>query len=585
MAAILFNFGKLEKERLAPKLEELTIDYCKDFGDLHIPADRHSKLKYITLQSSKLTSLHLGNTLNLKKLILRDGHLRFNKRSPRTPNLKTLDLGRCNNLVELQMPAESLNLELLNLKYSKLTNLHLGNTPNLKTLVLEGCNDLVQLQLPAESLKLEHLDLTHSKLTNLHLGNTPNLKKLELSHSKLKTIHLGSTRNLETLILEGSNDLVELKMPDDKFQMSAKSLNLKHLKISHSKLKTLHLGSTPNLEKLILDGCNDLVEFQMPAESLMLEELYPVKQILRTLDHGLLQITKFVVEGVSPFVYDKELDSDEVGIVYELNLNAEPTDVCPLHCDNDFLKFQFSCYVKDQASSFGNFERLISIGFCASINHESFSRSISSLQGIKKLTLEGSLTEAPWDLDQLECLEELIFSSTKIRDLPDSICKLKHLKSFKIRSCWLLEKLPTDIGRLESLEKLILNDFVELPEDIGFLEGLKELNIQGTGITRLPDSICKLKHLKSFKIKSCWLLEKLPEDIGRLESLEKLILRDCKLLQDIPNSICKVNCIKKLSLRGCIRVVELPEDIGCLEALGGSHEPEAISNQRTTGAE
>ncbi|GJY52373.1 Toll/interleukin-1 receptor domain-containing protein [Tanacetum coccineum] len=580
--------------RVAPNLEELTIDYCKDFGDLHIPADRHSKLKYITLQSSKLTSLHLGNTLNLKKLILRDGHLvKFqmpaeslnlehldlcnsefrNVHLGNTPNLKTLDLGRCNNLVELQMPAESLNLELLNLKYSKLTNLHLGNTPNLKTLVLEGCNDLVQLQMPAESLKLEHLDLTHSKLTNLHLAYTPNLKKLELSHSKLKTIHLGSTRNLETLILEGSNDLVELKMPDDslelkyltlghsklkslhlgntpnletlilegsndlvEFQMSAESLNLKHLKISHSKLKTLHLGSTPNLEKLILDGCNDLVEFQMPAESLMLEELYLSHSNLRTLDLGLTPNLKMLnlkncynlVDVNAPvgnlkklafvdlsccgrfksFVYDKELDSDEVGIVYELNLNAEPTDVCPLHCDNDFLKFQFSCYVKDQASSFGNFERIISIGFCASINHESFSRSISSLQGIKKLTLEGSLTEAPWDLDQLECLEELIFSSTKIRDLPDSISNLKRLYN-----------------------------------------------------------LCKLKHLKSLKIKSCWLLEKLPEDIGRLESLEKLILRDCKLLQDIQNSICKVNCIKKLSLRGCIRVNELPEDIGCLEGL------------------
>ncbi|GJW82165.1 Toll/interleukin-1 receptor domain-containing protein [Tanacetum coccineum] len=194
MAAILFNFGKLEKERLAPKLEELTIDYCKDFGDLHIPADRHSKLKYITLKSSKLTSLHLGNTLNLKKLILRD---------------------------ELQMPAESLNLELLSLKYSKLTNLHLGNTPNLKTLVLEGCNDLVQLQMPAESLKLEHLDLTDSKLTNLHLGYTPNLKKVILSHSKLKTIYLGTTPNLEKLILEGCNDLVKLKMPDDSLELES----------------------------------------------------------------------------------------------------------------------------------------------------------------------------------------------------------------------------------------------------------------------------------------------------------------------------------------------------------------------------
>ncbi|GKE97637.1 Toll/interleukin-1 receptor domain-containing protein, partial [Tanacetum coccineum] len=186
--------------------------------------------------------------------------------------------------------------------------------------------------------------------------------------------------------------------------MSAESLTLKHLKISHSKLKTLHLGSTPNLEKLILDGCNDLVEFQMPAESLMLEELYLSHSNLRTLDLGLTpNLKKLNLENCydlvdinapvgylkklafvdlsccgrfESFGFDKELDSDEVASVSALHLKAEPTDVCPLHCDNDYLKFQFSCDLKDSASSFGNFERLISIGFCASINHESFSRSI-----------------------------------------------------------------------------------------------------------------------------------------------------------------------------------------------------------------
>ncbi|GJZ90174.1 disease resistance TIR-NBS-LRR class family protein [Tanacetum coccineum] len=627
--------------RVAPNLEQLTIEFCDDFEDLHIPAIRHSKLIYLTLRRLKLTSLHLGNTLNLKKLILGGvGHLvefqmpaeslkleHLDLKSKKltslhlgyTPNLKILDLQGCEHLVELQMPAESIKLEHLDLNHSKLTNLHLRKTPNLKTLVLEGCNDLVELQMPAESLKLEHLDLTDSKLTNLHLGYTPNLKKVILSHSKLKTIYLRLTPNLKSLNLKNCYDLVDINAP---------------------------VGNLERFAFLNLSCCGRFKSFE----------------------------------------FHKQLDSDEVASVSELYLEAEPTDVCPLHCDNDYLKLQFSGFLIDSASSCGIFEWLISVGFsasinhesfsrsissllgikkltlqgsfteapldqlecleelnlvdvnapvgnlkklafvdlsccgrfksfvydkeldsdevgfCASINHESFSRSISSLQGIKKLTLEGSLTEAPWDLDQLECLEELIFSSTKIRDLPDSICKLKHLKSFKIRSCWLLEKLPTDIGRLESLEKLILND-CKLLQDI-------------------PNSICKMKCINSFDLRGCirvvelaediGCLEglkelniQLPEDIGRLESLEKLILRDCKLLQDIPNSICKVNCIKKLSLRGCIRVVELPEDIGCLEglkelniqgtgitrlpqsifqlrAIRRSDELEAISNQRTT---
>ncbi|GJW82170.1 Toll/interleukin-1 receptor domain-containing protein [Tanacetum coccineum] len=263
------------------------------------------------------------------------------------------------------------------------------------------------------------------------------LEYLTISHSKLKTLHLGNTPNLETLILEGCNL--------EEFQLSAESLNLKYVKLSHSKLKTLHLGSTPNLEKLILDGCNDLVEFQMPAESLMLEELYLSHSKLRTLDLGLTpNLKKLNLENCydlvdinapvgylkklafvdlsccgrfESFVYDKELDSDEVGIVYELNLNAEPTDVCPLHCDNDFLKFQFSCYVKDQASSFGNFERLISI-------------------------------EAPWALDQLEMFRRVNLISLQIKNLSIAICKLKNiLKSFKIRSwVWLLEEVTTDIA-------------------------------------------------------------------------------------------------------------------------------------------
>ncbi|PWA34389.1 leucine-rich repeat domain, L domain-like protein [Artemisia annua] len=48
---------------------------------------------------------------------------------------------------------------------------------------------------------------------------------------------------------------------------------------------------------------------------------------------------------------------------------------------------------------------------------------ICGLQCCKRLTLEGVFDpDAPKDLDQLECLEELSLQSTIIKDLSDSIC-------------------------------------------------------------------------------------------------------------------------------------------------------------------
>ncbi|GJT56311.1 Toll/interleukin-1 receptor domain-containing protein [Tanacetum coccineum] len=576
----------------SPNLKTLVLSGCNDLVEFQTPA-QCLKLEYLhdlslielinlDLGDSKLTNLHIRNTPILKNLTLRScgnlvefrmhaeslklKHLDLsdskltNLRLGNTPNLMTLVLHGCNDLVEFQMPSESLMLQYLDLSDTKLTNLHLANTPNLKTLVLYGCNDLVEFQMSSESLKLEYLDLSESKLTNFHLGNTPNLKMLELkgyhdlvefqlpteslklkhldlSHSKLKTIHLGSTPNLEELILKGCNDLVELQMP-------AESLKLAVLDLGHSKLTYLYLGNFPNLKKLILEGCKDVVELQMPVDCLKLEYLDLSHTKLKTIDlrnspnleklilkgcNDLVQVQKsakslklvyldlghsnagtldlrlapnlerlnlescYLAELIAPigclkklvfldlsgcgrfksFWFDKKLDKHHDSLS-ELHLIAEPIDVCPLHSDNKFPKLKFSCFYKeDPASSFGNLETLISIGLCACTNLERFSRSICSLQCIRKLTLEGSITESPWDLDQLECLEELTFSSTEIKYLPDSICKLKHLKSLELKSCLLLEKLPDDLGQIESLETLIITEcnlLRDIPNNIGIVD-------------------------------------------------------------------------------------------------------------------
>ncbi|GJU89403.1 putative reverse transcriptase domain-containing protein [Tanacetum coccineum] len=201
---------------------------------------------------------------------------------PEGLNLKCVILKGCNDLVKLQMRDECLNLEYRGLSHSKMKVVHIGYTMNLKALILEGRNDLVEFQMPAERLNLEYLNLSQTS----NADRKSKARSSHLSHSKLTNLYLWNTPNLKALILEGCNDLVEFQMRDEprisrpysfkyeglshwalileggndlvEFQMPAECLNLEYLNLSYLKLKTIHLGNSSNLERLILEGCNDL---------------------------------------------------------------------------------------------------------------------------------------------------------------------------------------------------------------------------------------------------------------------------------------------------------------------------------------
>ncbi|PWA73341.1 toll/interleukin-1 receptor (TIR) domain-containing protein [Artemisia annua] len=459
--------------QVTPNLKELHICSCESLEKLHMPAES-PKLRSLNLKSSKLTTLHLGITPNLETLSLKDcidmAELQISSECPKlvnlklsnlkfatlnlriTPNLKTLSLNDCIDMAELQIPSEFLKLVTLNLRNLKLKTLYLGITPNLEKLNLWDCTDMVELRMPTECPKLVNLNLRNSKLRTLHLGTTANLEtlslkkctdmvelrmpaecpklvNLDLNNLKLKTLYLGITPNLETLGLWDCTNMVELRMPAECPKLVTLHLN------DNAKLRTLDLGLTPNLESLDLKNCYDLEEINAPAECLK-KLLY-----LCFSDCGRFKSFKFN----SP---------PEVVSLSELHLIA---DIIWSDPDNTWPEFQFWCDYKEYPASFlGNLERLISLGFGARINVNSFSDIICGLQCLRKLTLEGGIPEVPKNLDQLDCLEELSLRYTKIKTLPDSICLLKHLKSLELDSCFLLEKLPVDIGRLECLESLIL---------------------------------------------------------------------------------------------------------------------------------
>nr|GEZ57729.1 hypothetical protein [Tanacetum cinerariifolium] len=393
--------------------------------------------------------------------------------------------------------------------------------------------------------------------------------------------------NLVGLEMERSRRMVQLWEEGEKKVLK----KLKFLNLFGSSLRRLDLELFPNLERLDLEDCDELVEINAPVGCLK--------------SFCFLRFTHFKFRGRS----EPKVNCSSA----TLNLVGVSLFRCPLHPSSNLPKFRFHCSYEEYLPSsvvVGNIQKLISFGLCACTDLKKISDMIFSLQYLKKLTLACNIPEFPKDLGQLECLEELCLYSKKIKHLPDSICMLKHLKSLTVDDsdlfrevatkdlCYemftedILEKLPADLGQLECLEKLkvssmkieYLPDSIcklkrlkcldvrecyrlgKLPEDIGRLDSLEILNLSYTSIKHLPDSICMLKHLKFLNLFDCFLLEKLPEDLGQLECLETLYVSSQKI-KYLPDSICMLKRLKWLYVTECCRLGKLPDDIGQLESL------------------
>ncbi|PWA48644.1 disease resistance protein (TIR-NBS-LRR class) [Artemisia annua] len=473
------------------------------------------------------------------------------------------------------------------LKYLKCTNYPFLYLP--KTF---QANNLVGLKMK-HSRMVQLWEEGERKVEELVLKK---LKFLSLSQSKLRTFDLGLTPNLETLSLDRCAQFEEL-------HVLVACPNLKILNLRKSRLRSLDLELIPNLEELDLEYCDQLVEIKAPVGCLR-------KLVDLNLD-GCLRFKDFTFYSRCEPKVNCSSDS--------LYLDGRSINSCPLHPNSNLPKFEFTCiYEEYLPSSVGNIEKLISFGLCACTDLEKFSDMICSLQCLQKVTLNlhseeiehlpdsicmlkhlkylslkscALLEKLPEDIGQLESLQSLDLSFTRIKHLPDSICMLKHLKSLNVNNCSCLGKLPEDIGQLESLESLDLSFTMikhlpynicmlkrlksldlytcglleKLPEDLGRLECLKELKVRSEKIEYLPDSICMLKCLKSLYIDND-LLENLPENLGQLECLEELRVSS-KKIEFLPDSICMLKRLKSLRVGWCCRLEKLPEDIGQLESL------------------
>ncbi|MQL71123.1 hypothetical protein Taro_003473 [Colocasia esculenta] len=97
------------------------------------------------------------------------------------------------------------------------------------------------------------------------------------------------------------------------------------------------------------------------------------------------------------------------------------------------------------------------------------------------------------------------------------------------------------------------------------LRRLRVLDLMGTEIEMLPESVGCLKHLRYLNL-SFSKLAKLPESVGQLRNLQFLILQGCASLRSLPNVVSRLHNLRALDVLNT-GVDRMPQGLGRLEHL------------------
>ncbi|XP_066339012.1 putative disease resistance protein RGA3 isoform X2 [Miscanthus floridulus] len=171
-----------------------------------------------------------------------------------------------------------------------------------------------------------------------------------------------------------------------------------------------------------------------------------------------------------------------------------------------------------------------------------------------------------WSLQALH-----VTHSYSLVEIPESIGKLKKLRTLKLSGCIKLKSLPDSIGdchMISSIDLCSCSMLTVLPDSIGKLQKLRTLNLSGcTKLKSLPDSIGDCHMISSIYLCSCIMLTVLPDSIGKLQKLRTLNLSSCTELKCLPDSIGGCQTISSIDLYRCNKITVLPDSIGRNEKL------------------
>lgn len=325
--------------------------------------------------------------------------------------------------------------------------------------------------------------------------------------------------------------------------------NLKSINVSYSQnlTRSPDFTVTPNLRRLILEGCTNLVEIHQSIGELKRLIFLNLKDC-RSLGH---------------LPDDLRTESLEVLILSGCsNIKKIPVFWSPMeHLSELFLD---KTAIEELPTSIECLTGLTSLNLRDCRNLDGLTSNICKLRSLKSLNLSGcsKLGKLPQNLGKIDCLEELDACGTAISALPSSISRLENLKVLSLCGCkWMPRKrtrslgllLPNTDSGLRCLTLLNLSDCnlqeEKILENLGCLSSLVSLNLSKNNFVTLPKSIRQLSKLQNLNLGSCKSLQKLPDlseklnfSVGGEGSYSQERLSSC---------FSFINCSKVVDTQGC----------------------------------
>ncbi|KAF3951421.1 hypothetical protein CMV_022921 [Castanea mollissima] len=145
---------------------------------------------------------------------------------------------------------------------------------------------------------------------------------------------------------------------------------------------------------------------------------------------------------------------------------------------------------------------------------------------------------------------------------------------------WLDESmLNTITSNFRSLRALGIGGLriTRVPNSIGNLIHLKYLDLSRSSIITLPEAITRLWNLQTLKVFSCRSLKELPKDIKELVNLRHLDDNECGALSNMPRGLGQLTCLQTLPL-----FVVSKDSSSTSKHVGGLGELNQLNNIRGT---
>ncbi|XP_058737625.1 disease resistance protein RPV1-like isoform X2 [Vicia villosa] len=155
----------------------------------------------------------------------------------------------------------------------------------------------------------------------------------------------------------------------------------------------------------------------------------------------------------------------------------------------------------------------ISVDGCTSLEEFAVSSDL-----IENLDLSSTgIQTLDLSIGRLQKLKRLNLQSLRLKHLPKELSSVRSIKELKISGSRLMvekQQLHELFDGLQSIKILHMKDFrnlSELPNNLSVLSKLKELNLDGSNVKRLPESINQLQELETLSLVNCRKLRCLPK--------------------------------------------------------------------------